>query len=481
MDDRKANSVTLANYPISHSVHQFIQHINMQGEAISDYSQLLQWSISHSQRFWQEVWQYCDVIGYRGECVLGEKVPSERSFDPLLDSIWFPDAQLNYAENLLSFAYQEPERVAIYYYSESGDAKTMTWQELSDKVSIIQQWLQQNHIGKSDVVASMLPVGIENIIAFLAVSSLGAVYSSIAPECIDSTATPTLLKQLRPKAMFCANGYIDDGKIVDLSRLNQHICSALSSLNIVCQVEHIRYDEESNDFNDDFSDWEAVLASYIPRSLKYERVWFNAPLYLCCDEEQIIREHSVGTVILNHLKDQQLQLGITEKTVCYSSFKMSDPRTLWSLTMLASGASLVLYEGNPAFPSTERFFKSLQESSTNFLFIESTLVNKLTGAVGSIATFESVLPEISTALLPESDWDAANQDKLRSVFGHQVKLIGGAFNNSDCETLYFVQYADHANERFTALGYQLDKSQPFKSLNIYPHSSKLLKPSMHED
>ncbi|MGB5804611.1 MAG: acetoacetate--CoA ligase, partial [Vibrio anguillarum] len=89
------------------NLNQFIEHINMQGEAIESYSQLHLWSVAERKQFWLEVWQFCDVIGFRGNCIYGEGIARWDDFTAARDTIWFPQAQLNYAENLLSYAFQQ--------------------------------------------------------------------------------------------------------------------------------------------------------------------------------------------------------------------------------------------------------------------------------------------------------------------------------------------------------------------------------------
>ncbi len=166
----------------SSNLTQFIKHINMQGEAISDYNSLHNWSVKEKKRFWLEVWQYCDIIGFMGDCIHGEGIAKWGNFYPSRDTIWFPQAQLNYAENLLSYAFQKPNEIAIEFKNECGQSRQLTWQKLCDQVSLMQQWLKQNGIEKGDVVAGYLPYIPESVIAMLATTSLGAIWTSTSPD-----------------------------------------------------------------------------------------------------------------------------------------------------------------------------------------------------------------------------------------------------------------------------------------------------------
>lgn len=97
------------------NLKKFIEHINMQGEAIDSFADLYQWSIVENKKFWMEVWDYCDVIGFQGDCIIGEGKPKWQAYTSNRDNLWFPQAELNYAENLLSSAYQNPPNLRLFF------------------------------------------------------------------------------------------------------------------------------------------------------------------------------------------------------------------------------------------------------------------------------------------------------------------------------------------------------------------------------
>ncbi|MCE0494920.1 AMP-binding protein [Vibrio salinus] len=461
-----------SDYSIGSNMSQFIQHINMQGEAITDYTQLHQWSIEHSQRFWLEVWQFCDVIGYKGECVLGEKVPQGRSFDPILDSVWFPDAQINYAENLLSYAFQEPDSIAIYQNDENGNTKSITWQELSDKVSIIQQWLKQNNIGKNDVIASLLPSCIENIISLLAVTSIGAVWCPISPDEIDSLNTPLFLKNVQPKAMICSNGYYDDGKNIDLCKLNQHIANSVMSLTSICQIEHVISPTLPPEFNEKFSDWEAILASYLPRSVKYERVWFNSPLFVTKGTGSTPVTHSVGGTILNHLKEQQLQLGIQPNSICHCIYPPADPRWLWHVSLMANGSSLALFEGNPIFPSSDSFYKLLDTSDTTVTMIDEPFLLKLMSYNNQNPMYGSALSSLKTLLISAQCDQSDLIQQAKILFKSNLQTILTSPDLIVCGSMCFsTPYSGEAFVKYDALGLDIRLTESETQLFLTCHNN----------
>lgn len=346
---------------------QFLRHINMQGEAFEDYQQLHKWSVFSKNKFWMEVWQFCDVIGYRGNCVYGEGLPRWHEFVPSRDTIWFPQAQLNYAENLLSYAYQKPNGIALWFKNENGHNRQITWQKLCDQVSIVQQWLKQNGVSRGDVVAGYLPYIPESVIAMLATTSLGAIWTSTSPDFgVDSVVER--FGQVKPKILFCCNGYSFGGKTHRMEERNARIVQAIDSIENTCQIEYLQQRDYSPDYNDTFSDWQAILASYLPRGLAFERVGFNDPLFILYSSgttgQPKCITHSVGGTVLNHLKEHQLNCDIQpgERVFYYTTcgWMMWN----WHVSALASGAALVIYDGNPLYPQPGVLWELAQESRT---------------------------------------------------------------------------------------------------------------------
>lgn len=349
----------------SSNLNQFIQHMNMQGEAIEHYSQLHQWSIEDKKQFWLEVWQFCDVIGFRGNCIYGEGIPRWKQFTPARDTIWFPQAQLNYAENLLSYAFQQPDGVAVWFKNENGKSQKITWQQLSDQVSILQQWLKQNGVEKGDVVAGYLPHIPETLIAMLAATSLGAIWTATSPDFgVDSVVER--FGQVQPKILFCCNGYTFNGKTHSMEEKNAHIVNAIASIQNTCQIEYLQQRSVNMATNDGFSDWNAILASYLPRGLHYERIGFNDPLFILYSSGTTGKPkciaHSVGGTVLNHLKEHQLHCDIQPKDRVFYYTTCGWMMWNWHVSALASGATLVIYDGHPMYPQPSVLWELAEEA-----------------------------------------------------------------------------------------------------------------------
>lgn len=349
----------------SSNLMQFIQHINMQGEAIEHYSQLHQWSIADKKQFWLEVWQFCDVIGFRGNCIYGEGISRWEQFTPARDTIWFPQAQLNYAENLLSYAFQQPDGIAVWFKNENGKSQKITWQQLNDQVSILQQWLTQNGVEKGDVVAGYLPHIPETLVAMLAATSLGAIWTATSPDFgVDSVVER--FGQVNPKILFCCNGYTFNGKTHSMEEKNTHIVDAISSIQNTCQIEYLQQRSVNITINDGFSDWHSIFASYLPRGLHYNRVGFNDPLFILYSSGTTGKPkciaHSVGGTVLNHLKEHQLHCDIQPKDRVFYYTTCGWMMWNWHVSALASGATLVIYDGHPMYPQPSVLWKLAEEA-----------------------------------------------------------------------------------------------------------------------
>lgn len=349
----------------SSNLKQFMKHINIQGNAVNNYTDLHRWSIENKKDFWLEVWQFCDVIGFKGDCIHGEGLARWGNFQPNRDTIWFPQAQLNYAENLLAHAFHAPEDIAIWFRNERGECQKTTWQQLCDQVSIFQQWLVHNGIGKGDVVAGYLPHMTETVIAMLATTSLGAIWTSTSPD-FGSESVIERFGQVQPKVLFCCNGYHFNGKTFSMEQKNREIVEALPSITNTCQIDYLRQGFSEEMGNSTFSDWEAVSASFLPRGIRYKRVSFNDPLFVLYSSGTTGKPkcivHSVGGITLNHLKEHQLHCDIQPNDRVFYYTTCGWMMWNWHVSALASGAAIVIFDGSPMYPNPDVLWQLADEA-----------------------------------------------------------------------------------------------------------------------
>ncbi|MBO0206098.1 acetoacetate--CoA ligase [Vibrio sp. Vb1166] len=334
------------------NITQFIEHINRQGNTLESFADLHQWSLDHVEKFWQEVWLFCDVIGTQGETI--KERAESRWQQPVenRDIKWFPNAQINYAENLLTYACHQPDDLAIWFENEREEKQTYTWKQLCEEVSSVQQWLKECGIKHGDVVAGYLPHLPQTVIAMLATTSLGATWTSTSPD-FGVESVLERFGQVKPKILFTCDGYTFNGKTFDMSEKNQHIADHLDGLKQVCQISYLK----PHIFECDVctQDWQNVLNQYTPEALTFTRVNFNDPLFVLYSSGTTGKPkcivHSVGGTVLNHLKEHQLHCDIQPNERVFYYTTCGWMMWNWHVSSLASGACLVIFDGSPVYPT----------------------------------------------------------------------------------------------------------------------------------
>ena len=195
------------------------QNLNLKFQTYQD---LHSWSIQHPEIFWNEIWNQLNIRGEKkGQALLGSK--------NFIENKWFPEAKINYAENLLFFGGRDQNETAIVFRGEDKIQKKYTLKEIKNQVSKIQQHLKSLGIQKGDRVAGFLPNLPESIVCMLATTSLGAIWSSASPD-FGVQGVLDRFGQIEPKVLFVTDGYWYNGKKIDCQEKNKEITKNLSSL-----------------------------------------------------------------------------------------------------------------------------------------------------------------------------------------------------------------------------------------------------------
>jgi acetoacetyl-CoA synthetase len=314
------------------------------GETFADYDSLHRWSIAEPVGFWGLLWSFCGVRGERGVTVLadGDRMPG---------AAFFPEARLNFAENLL---WRTGPGDAMVFRGETGSARRLTWDALRTLVSRIRQILQGAGVGRGDRVAAMLPNIPEAVAGMLAASSLGAIWSSCSPDF----GVPGMLErfaQIEPKVFIACDGYFYAGAVFETGDKTKAIAHALRpALTLV--VEHLGGQRTPNGG----VSLSEALAGTQDTPLAFERLPFDHPLYILYSSgttgapKCIV--HSQGGALLQHLKEQRLHADLREDDRLFYFTTCGWMMWNWLASGLASGATLILYDGSPFHPNADVLF-----------------------------------------------------------------------------------------------------------------------------
>ncbi|PMG43828.1 acetoacetate--CoA ligase [Vibrio lentus] len=351
---------------IAHAnVTQFIDSLDQQGvlgRELQNYADLHQWSVEHPESFWQNVWQFCGMVGSQGDDTKTQRESRWQQPKSNRDAVWFPNAQVNYAENLLHSAKTLPNELAIWFENERGEHQSYTWKTLCEEVSSVQQWLIDSGVQQGDVIAAYTPYLPQTVIAMLATTSLGAIWTSTSPD-FGVESVIERFGQVKPKVLFTCDGYTFNGKTFDMTDKNRQIIEHLNELKQVCEIGYLKpsndlekRDLEKNKVEHDVSlqSWQSIINHYQPKPLQFTRVGFNEPLFVLYSSGTTGKPkcivHSVGGTTINHLKEHQLHCDVKPRDRVFYYTTCGWMMWNWHVSSLASGACLVIFDGSPVYP-----------------------------------------------------------------------------------------------------------------------------------
>ena len=333
----------------------FMKFVNVNyGKDFSAFSQLYDWSVSEIPNFWESVWKFCGVTASKPY----DSVVT--NLEDMLGARWFNGARLNFAENLLRF---RDDRTALVFRSEHGDTSSMTYSRLYEEVAGLARALKDLGVKTGDRVAGFMPNMIETVVAMLATTSIGAVWSSCSPD-FGIKGVLDRFGQIKPKVLFTADGYYYNGKAHDSL---ERVSGILSEIDPVEKVVVVPYTRERADISGipNGVHYREFFTPAPGENISFEQLPFSHPVYIMYSSgttgvpKCIV--HGAGGTLVQHLKEHVLHTDLTREDTIFYFTTCGWMMWNWLVSALAVGAKVVLFDGSPFYPGPDILFKIAQE------------------------------------------------------------------------------------------------------------------------
>jgi len=409
---------------------QFLKIVNQRWQLqLADYEALYQWSITEIEQFWQSIWEFGKVISEtQGSTVLTGR-------ESMLAARWFPEARLNFAENLLR---RRDAETALIFWGEDRIKQRLSFGELYDRVSQLAQALRAAGVQAGDRVAGYVPNTPDTLIAMLASTSIGAIWSSCSPD-FGVRGVIDRFGQITPKILFCADGYFYGGKTFNSLELLPEILQEIPSVEKIIVFPYTCTNPDLNTLSN------AVLlpdfiADFSPKNIEFAQLPFAHPLYIMYSSgttgvpKCIV--HSAGGTLLQHLKEHLLHTDVKRGDRLFYFTTCGWMMWNWLVSGLASEATLLLYDGSPFYPTGNILFDFAEQENmtifgTSAKFIDS--VNKAGLKPRETHNLSQLKAMLSTGspLVPES-FDFVYQEIKADL---QLSSISGGTDIVSCFAL----------------------------------------------
>jgi acetoacetyl-CoA synthetase len=371
--------------------------------SFDDYAELWEWSVTDLEEFWASVWEYCNVKASKPY----EKVLAKREMP---GAEWFVGAELNYTEHVFENA--RADEPAILHQSELRPLGQMSWRELGERTAALAAGLKGMGVERGDRVVAYLPNVPEAIIALLAVSSIGAVWSSCSPD-FGAGSVIDRFKQIEPKVLIAVDGYRYGGKGYDRTQMVGKLQREIPTLERTVILPYLQKEPDTGPLEDVVM-WDQLLGPYVGEDLQFEQVPFDHPLWVLYSSgttglpKAIV--HSQGGILMEHLKKVVLHIDLSPEERFF--WFTTTGWMMWNIVVagLLAGSTVLLYDGNPGHPDMNVLWEFAHRTGmTNFGTSASYLTSCMKADIEPGRDFDlSALKAIGSTgspLLPEGfEW-----------------------------------------------------------------------------
>ncbi|TRC82204.1 acetoacetate--CoA ligase [Mesorhizobium sp. WSM4310] len=340
------------------------------GTTFASYGDLHRWSVEDRETFWSLVWDFSGIVGEKGERLLadGDKMPG---------ASFFPDATLNFAENLLK---KTGAGEAIVFRGEDKVERRLSWNQLHGLVSRLQQLFLSLKVKKGDRIAAMMPNMPETVAAMLAAASIGAVWSSCSPD-FGEQGVLDRFGQIEPVIFIAPDGYWYNGKAIEVADKVAVVAAKLGSVRKVLLVDYLGTSADVAATIDKAVAMEEALSPFAARPVSFEPLPFSHPLYILFSSgttgipKCIV--HSAGGTLIQHVKEHRLHAGLVDGDRFFYFTTCGWMMWNWLVSGLASGATLLLYDGSPFYPDGNVLFDFADAEKMTFFGTSAKFIDSV--------------------------------------------------------------------------------------------------------